>query len=449
MDILALLACLQPALTPTTLGHLSCIAQALLTMTGRVTMAGIARWGGHGTSYRTVQRFFASPILWPQLFWLVFSTHLLEPEDVYILAGDEVVVTKAGRKTFGLDRFFSSIYQKAVPSVAFFSLALVSTSSRRAFPLRLEQVVRTEAEKAVSQAKAAAKKSKSPATKRKPGRPKGSKNVPKIELGLSPELQRIERMLHAQLQLIAGRVPLVYLTMDGHFGNSPTLQMVRGYELHLISKLRSDAALYFAYDGPYQGRGPRRKYGTKLDVKALDEQFLRQRSVEGDIETSISQVEVLHKQFAQPLNVVVIVKLNLKTQARAHVLLFSSDLTLAFDKVVEYYSLRFQIEFTFRDAKQYWGLEDFMTVTATGVSNAANLSLLMVSVSAVVLEEMRQVDPQCSVLDLKAAYRGSKYVQETLKFLPELPDSIIVEQIFRHVARLGRIHPLEAPLKAA
>src|SRR5215210_1979982 len=439
MDILALLACLQPALTPTTLGHLSRIACALLTMTGRVTMAGIARWGGDGTSYRTVQRFFASPILWPQLFWLLVSTHLLEPDDVYILAGDEVVVTKAGRTTFGLDRFFSSIYQKAVPSVAFFSLALVSTASRRAFPLRLEQVVRTEAEKAASQAKAAAKKSKSSAAKRNPGRPKGSKNVPKIDLGLSPELQRIQSMLQAQLQLIAGRIPLVYLTMDGHFGNSPTLQMVRGCGLQLISKLRSDAALYFAYDGVYQGRGPRRKYGDKLDVKALSEQLLRQRSVEDDVETSLYQVELLHKQFVQRLNVVVLVKLNLKTGARAHVLLFSSDLTLAFDKLVEYYSLRFQIEFPFRDAKQYWGLDDFMTVTATGVSNAANLSLMMVSVSAVVLDEVRQADPQCSVLDLKASYRGSKYVHETLKFLPEMPDSIIVEQIFRHVARLGRI----------
>src|SRR4051812_24957614 len=107
MDILALLACLAPGLTPTTLSHLSRIVLALLTMTGRVTMTGIARWGGDGTSYRTVQRFFASSIPWPQLFWLFCHHHLLDPDDVYILAGDEVVVTKAGKKTFGLDRFFS------------------------------------------------------------------------------------------------------------------------------------------------------------------------------------------------------------------------------------------------------------------------------------------------------------------------------------------------------
>jgi hypothetical protein len=36
-------------------------------------------------------------------------------EETYILAGDEVVITKAGKQTYGLDRFYSSLYDKAVP----------------------------------------------------------------------------------------------------------------------------------------------------------------------------------------------------------------------------------------------------------------------------------------------------------------------------------------------
>ena len=62
-------------------------------------------------------------------------------------------------------------------------------------------------------------------------------------------------------------------------------------------------------------------------------------------------------------------------------ILFSSDLELAQDTLIDYYSLRFQIEFNFRDAKQFWGLEDFMNVSPTAVTNAANLSLFMVDVS--------------------------------------------------------------------
>ena len=449
MDILALLHCLHPCLSATTLRHLHLIALALLTMTGRVTMTGIARWSEPGASYRTIQRFFATVLPWPQLFWLFFHKHHRQDDDVYLMAGDEVVVTKAGKQTFGLDRFFSGILQKAVPGVAFFSLALISTKTRRAFPLRLEQVVRTEAEKAAAKAKAAAKKSKSPAAKRKSGRPQGSKNKPKTDATLSPELQRIQSMLQAQLDLMAGTLPLSYLALDGHFGNSPTLQMVRGCGLHLISKLRADAAFYFPYDGPYQGRGPRRKYGDKLDVGTIPEQFVRQRRVEDGVETCVFQAELLHKEFAQPLNVVVIVKTNRTSGARAHVLLFSSDLSLAFDKLVEYYGLRFQIEFTFRDAKQYWGLEDFMTVTSSGVSNAANLSLFMVSLSTALLAEARRTDPRCSVLDLKASYRGAKYVVETIKLLPEKLDEGLIARIVHQVASSGRIHPPGASLKAA
>lgn len=45
------------------------------------------------------------------------------------------------------------------------------------------------------------------------------------------------------------------------------------------------------------------------------------------------------------LNIVIIVKTHLKTGKKAHVILFSSDLKLTYDKLIEYYQLRFQIEF--------------------------------------------------------------------------------------------------------
>ena len=102
--------------------------------------------------------------------------------------------------------------------------------------------------------------------------------------------------------------------------------------------------------------------------------------------------------------------------------------------------MRFQIEFNFRDAKQYWGLEDFMNVTPTGVTNAANLSLFMVNVAYCLQAHMRPRDPDYRILDLKADWRGYKYVEETIKLLPEKPEPVLLRQILNHVARLGRIH---------
>jgi putative transposase len=442
-DILALLHCLDTSLSQTVLRQLSHILFGMLAMTGRVTMLGLSRWAGKGGSYRSVQRFFYTVIPWAQMFWLFFCQHGFDPDDVYILAGDECVVTKSGKKTYGLDRFFSSLYGKPVPGLAFFALSLVSVKERHAFPARVGQVVRTEAEKAASQAKREARKPQESTQVRKPGRPKGSRNKNHVDMALTSELLHIQTMVQDQLRLMAGIIPITYLALDGHFGNKYALHMVRQCNVHLISKLRSDAALYLPYDGSYSGHGPHRKYGTRLDYRHIPDKYLKQTTVGKQIETRIYQVQALHKEFAQPLNVVVIVKTNRQTGAWAHVILFSSDLELAYDRLIDYYCLRFQIEFNFRDAKQYWGLEDFMNVNQTAVTNAANLSLFMVNFAYRLLRDFRQAEPDCSVLDLKAHFRGYKYVDEMLKLLPQKPEPILIAHIFSQIACLGRIHAIQ------
>jgi putative transposase len=440
MDILALLQCLQPSLPATTLRQFSRIVRALLVITGRITMLGISRWAGKGGSYRTVQRLFSTVLPWAMLFWVFFRQHVHCPTDVYFVAGDEVIVTKAGQHTHGLDRFFSSLYGKPVPGLAFFTLSLVSVQKRRSFPMRIEQVIRSAAEKTARKTKTAAKPPTQGHVRRRPGRPKGRKNTPKVAATLTPELMRITAMLTALLQLIATVLSVTYLVLDGHFGNHNALQMARQCGMHLISKLRCDAALYFPYTGPYAGRGPHRKYGHKVDYDHLPWQYLQETTVEGHIQTCVYQAQLLHKEFPQPLNVVIIAKTNLRTQARAHVVLFSSDLDLAYTPLVDYYGLRFQIEFNFRDAKQYWGLEDFMNITPTGVTNAANLALFMVNVAYRLRIDVHPRDPAYSVLDLKADCRGSTYVEETIKMLPEKPEPVLLRQILHKVAGLGRIH---------
>jgi putative transposase len=201
--------------------------------------------------------------------------------------------------------------------------------------------------------------------------------------------------------------------------------MARQRNLPLIAQLRCDAARYFPSTGPSAGRGPRRTYGRKIDDDHLPGHYLKETTVEGHIETRVYQVQLLHKECAQPLNVVIIAKTNLRTQARAHVMLCSSDLALAYAPLVDYYGLRFQIEFNFRDAKQYWGLEDFMNIAPTGVTNAANLALFMVNVAYRLRTDLHPHAPDYSVLDLKADCRGSTYVEETIKMLPEQPEPVL------------------------
>jgi putative transposase len=280
----------------------------------------------------------------------------------------------------------------------------------------------------------------------KRGRPKGRKNQQRRDVEWSPYRRFVQETITRVLQMIGTSFTLVYFVFDGAFGHHEALQMVRQTGLHLISKLRHDSALYFPYTGPYAGRGKRRKYGKKLDYRDLPEESLQTSFVEKDIETKISQMNLWHKKFADLLNVVVIVKTNLTTKAVAHVVLFSSDLDLPYDRLIDYYRLRFQLECNFRDAKQYWGLEDFMTVKQTPVYNSANLAMFMVNLSHALMRPLQPSWPEVSVNDLKAWFRSRKYVVETLKFLPEMPDPIFIEQAIAQVAELGRVNHVLNPV---
>lgn len=439
LETMVFLSCLEQCTDKTTIRQLNRIVVAMLTMTGRVTMLGISRWTEGGGSYRTIQRFFAKSLPWGTMLWLVFRHHILRAEHEYIGAGDETIVTKAGKETHGLDRFYSSIYGKPVPGLAFFALSLISVEERRSYPILVEQRTRSGEEKQAAQAKAKGKKASQ--KKGKAGRPKGSKSKDKRQIEWTPELLFIRDMLEKLVLLLLNSLSISYLVLDGHFGNNHALQMVRQFTpWHLISKLRHDAALYFLYDGPQQQFGARRRYGAKIDYQNIPDKYLVATSEEDQIRTLIYQATMLHKCFAQSLNIVIIVKINLVTGARGHVVLFSSNLALHYAKLIDYYVLRFQLEFNFRDAKQFWGLEDFMNIRQIPITNAVNLSFFLVSLSQFLLASLRQEVPKAGILDLKAFFLGRRYALETLNLLPEPPTSFISAQIVRIVASLGTIH---------
>lgn len=407
-------------------------------------MLEISRWTETGGSYRTIQRWYHRQLLWLQIQWIFFTSQLWKSDHEYIAAGDEVVFGKAGKETYGLGRFFSSLQQRVIPGLSFFAFSVIDVKERQSYPIQVVQMIKEEREK-----KSKGKEKPAKAAKRPVGRPKGSKNKKNEKPMLSPELLRIQPVLQAFLAVLVDVLPIHYLVMDGHFGNYPSTWMVMQTGLHFVSKLRSDAALYEPFTGKYCGRGPHPKYGDKVDVCKMKKKYLKNDKTEDGLRTQIYQATLLNKEFAFPMNVVVILKTNLSTQAQAHIILFSTDLKLAHEKIRDFYTLRFQIEFNFRDAKQYWGLDDFMNIKEAAVTNAASLSFFMVNFSSVLLHRFRETNPEFSILDLKSHYRGCRYVSETIKLLPQKPDGILLTEIFEQIARLGMVHPVFEPLSTS
>ncbi|MCC6300675.1 MAG: transposase [Anaerolineales bacterium] len=444
-EIVALLQSIAPIISTKTLRQLSQVVYGMLISQGRITMLALSRWTEKGGSYRTIQRRYHTPMLWLPIQWVLFASQFHRTEHEYIAAGDEVVFGKAGKETYGLGGFFSSLQNRVIPRLSFFVFSLINVQERRSYPIQAVQIIKES-----KQPKQKREKKKATQEKRRAvGRPKGSKNKKKAPPTLSPEWVQIQPSLQAFLAVLQGVLTIRYLVLDGHFGNYPSAWLVLQTGLQLVSKFRSDAALYEPFAGKYCGHGPHPKYGDKVDVRSMKKKSLKADETEAGIRTQIYQATLLNHEFAFPINVVVILKTNLSSKKQAYVILFSTDLELSYEKLYDYYTLRFQIEFNFRDAKQYWGLDDFMNIKKEAVTNAAHLSFFMVNFSSALLRPFRKNNPEFSVLDLKSHYRGCRYASETIKLLPQKPDAILLTEIFQQIARLGMVHPTFEPVSTA
>lgn len=439
-EIIALLSNLSQTLTATELRQLTVIVPAVLSMTGHVTMLNISRWTGKGGSYPTIRRFYNASIVWLNVNWSLSCNRLQEQSGIHLLVGDETVVTKSGKETYGLDRFFSSIYKRAVPGLSFFGVSLVSVAEQSSTMMMMEQLKKTESTSTKSRPSKKSKKGSKKSPKKKGGRPKGSKNKNRRDIELPAYLQNLQGYFRQVLDVVGDQLTIPYVVLDGAFGNNNALQMVRRLSRHIVSKLAKNSALYFPYTGKQKKNGNRRKYGTKLDYQTIPTRYLQQSFTEDKVRTDIYQMKLWSKNFPDLLNVVVLVKTKLDTQERAHVVLFSSDLDLDAEKLILYYRLRFQIEFNFRDAKQFWGLEDFMNVNQLPVYNAANFALFMTNLTNQLLRQRRTDSSRFGITDLKAEYRGYFYAMQLLKLVPDSADPSFFDAVFQRFSTIGAVN---------
>jgi putative transposase len=221
-EIVALTQCLVPYLSTTSLRHVRRILLALLCIPDRVTMLGLSRWTEDGGSYRTLQRWFQTPLDWATLLGTVVRVQLLDPNGEYLLAGDEVVVSQAGKHTYGLGRFYSSLAQRRIPAVSFLAVSWIDVQQRRAYPLQVEP----------RWPPAPVSPSAPAASPRGRGRPKGSQNQAKAIPALTPELTLLQRMLLA-IRVRIAPLAVKHVVLDGLFGTYPATWMVLDGGLHL------------------------------------------------------------------------------------------------------------------------------------------------------------------------------------------------------------------------
>lgn len=159
--------------------------------------------------------------------------------------------------------------------------------------------------------------------------------------------------------------------------------------LHTIGKLRCDANLKFLYSGPQKARGRHRRYAGKVDlndpsrfefVKTLDDGVQLYTAVVWSVSLKrCIRLAYLLKEHAGK---------------RSYVVLFSTDLEIDPHKLYRCYSARFQIEFIFRDARQYTGLADCQARSPEALDSHVNASLMALNLAKAALQPPQPVtDP--------------------------------------------------------
>jgi hypothetical protein len=312
----------MPAVSQPQRKFLATLFATILTLRGHINFRNLSRYCDY--SERTIARQFRVSFAWPAFHQRVL-TAALDPRAELISAQDASFIPKSGKQTFGLGHFFNGCANRAERGLEISTLAVVDVTRRCAFTLAVAQT------------------------------PPGADEATSEQEEQETRIDFYKQQLRDQRQRLPPSVK--YHCVDGYFAKKTYMDEVVALKLHPITKLRSDANCLFLYTGPHpQRRGPRRKYDGKVNFQGL-RRFEDLGTLEERDHVHLYTATVWHVSLKRKLRVVVLVNRKDPNKPR-YIVLASTDLALDGRKLVEYYVARFQIEFLFRDSKQFTGLAD-------------------------------------------------------------------------------------------
>jgi len=209
-------------------------------------------------------------------------------------------------------------------------------------------------------------------------------NIPGETTSFHTKLEQAAEMLVQLAHHFVGVT--VTVVCDSWFGNNGLFKPLRkqiGASVHLLSRLRSNTVLYaMAPKRAIGKRGRSRKYGNRLgtcaEVAAMTKTKASSHCVflYGHYRDVLSFTKVVMlKTLKCPVRVVWVFR---KTQ---WVALFSTDLNLSTQQIIEYYGARWKIESGFKEIKQDIGSSKSQTRNAHAVINHINSSMMAATVT--------------------------------------------------------------------
>ena len=288
--------------------------ELIFSIQGRINFENMSRYSKYDES--TFRRRFADFFDWLGFNQSIISSAKVGSEGTVVCAIDCSFISKSGKKTFGLDKFWSGCAQATKKGLEISVLALIDVTSAMAWTLDVTQT---------------------PA---------------KIETENETGYSRINFYIEQIFDCLDHLTQVRYFVADGFYAKKKMFMALLSIDKCLITKLRPDANLKFRLEGEHPKRkGPKSPYEGKAVYNDLSKWHFVGKDSKYDY-LSVYHRVCYSPQFECWLSVALV----LNTKSNKYILLASSDINQNACEILTFYQLRFQIEFLFRDAKQFTGL---------------------------------------------------------------------------------------------
>jgi len=365
----------------------------LLSIKGRINFLQLDRYGIHGEQHYRNQ--FEKPF-----DFLAFNKELIDQRASkhLTIAFDPSYISKSGKATPGVGWYWSGCAGKTKWGLEIGGIAAIDIDNHTSFHLEAVQT------------------------------PNDLKSTSLLDHYATTLVERKHQLLPISKYLVA----------DAYFSKQPFVSKLCENDFDLVSRLRDDASLKYKYAGdPKTGKGRPRLYDGKVIYEKLKTEYFE--TIEENDQCRIYQSVVHSVSLKRSINLVIVY--TRKKEKWSHKLYFCTDLDLSAKLVLEYYQTRFQIEFTYRDAKQFTGLNDSQARSENKLHFHFNASLTAINLAKIShwISIPKQDRKAFSMSDLKTMYHNELMLNQFFNVFGVCPNLKKNKAKIRELLKYGTI----------
>lgn len=322
--------------------------------------------------------------------------------DKIAIAFDPSYISKSGKKTYGVGKFWSGVAGHAKFGLEISGVAAIDIESNTAMHIN---AVQTPSQK---------------------------------ELKIK-DMSLLDWYGHVLSQMKDILLPISNIVVaDAYFSKKPFADKMHEIGMFLISRFRNDADLKYLYHGKPTGkRGRPKKFNGKIDLNNIDQYYFD--LILEDVDSVIYSAVVYSVGLKR--NIRLVYKKLKSNKKRQYLLYFSTDIELDAIEILKYYKNRFQIEFLYRDGKQHTGLDDCQARNKNKLNFHFNTSLTVINLAKVQhwFSIPKEVRGAFSMADIKTLYHNTLMLERFIKVFAVAPNKLKNKKLIRELVNFGKI----------